>query len=66
MRAFVAIFWFKVASLAGIFYFINAHKRKEYYYYRNFGLSKRKIWIPILTFDFLLFLGALALSHQIK
>jgi len=66
MRAFGALFWFKIATLGGIFYIVNNYKRKEYFYYRNFGLSKRKLWIPILTFDFLLFLGALALSYQIK
>lgn len=51
-----AIFWFKVFSLGIIFYFINSYKGKEIYYYKNLGVSKYKLWIPILIFDFSIFL----------
>lgn len=51
-----AIFWFKVFTLGFIVYYINSYKRKEIYYYKNLGVSKNRLWIPILIFDFTLLL----------
>lgn len=50
------LFWFKIATLALIVYSVNSYKSKEFYYYKNHGLSNRKLWLPILVFDFLVFL----------
>lgn len=50
------LFWFKVFTLAVTVYSINIYKKNEFYYYKNLGISKRILWIPILTFDFLFFL----------
>lgn len=50
------LFWFKLGTLGLIFYYINNYKKKEFYYYKNLGISKQKLWIPILFFDFSLFL----------
>jgi len=49
-------FWFKIFTLAVIVYSTNLYKKNEFYYYKNLGFSKFKLWIPILTFDFLFFL----------
>ena len=49
-------FWFKVFTLAIIVYFMNIYKKNEFYYYKNLGISKLQLWIPILIFDFLFFL----------
>jgi|APIni6443716594_1056825.scaffolds.fasta_scaffold2097067_2 hypothetical protein len=51
-----ALFWFKIFTLAISVYFINSYKRNEFYYYKNLGISKLTLWIPILIFDFLFFL----------
>lgn len=40
-------------------YSTNSYKKNEFYYYKNLGLSKLKLWPPILVFDFLFFLIAL-------
>jgi len=50
------LIWFKLFTLFTIVYVINSYKRNEFYYYRNLGLSKLKLWIPILSFDFVIFL----------
>ena len=50
------LFWFKIFTLAVIVYFINVYKKNEFYYYKNLGISKFMLWIPILIFDFLFFL----------
>ncbi len=51
-----AFFWFKIFTLVVTFYYINSYRSHEFYYYKNLGISKLKLWIPTLTFDFLLFL----------
>jgi len=53
---FTFLFWFKIGTLWLIYYFVDSYKRNEYYYYDNLGISKRKLWIPSLVFDFTLFL----------
>lgn len=51
-----ALFWFKIFTLAITVYFVNIYKKNEFYYYKNLGISKLILWIPILIFDFLFFL----------
>lgn len=50
------LFWFKIFTLAIIVYTINIYKKNEFYYYKNLGISKFTLWIPILIFDFMFFL----------
>lgn len=50
------LFWFKLLSMAAIYYFVDSYKEAEFYYYKNLGLTKQKLWIPILIFDFSIFL----------
>jgi hypothetical protein len=58
-------FWFKIFTLAVIVYYTNAYKKNEFYYYKNLGLSRFKLWIPILTFDFLFFLSTIIVLASI-
>lgn len=53
---FAALFWVKMVTLAITFYFINAYKKKEYYYYQNLGISKVLLWTTTLIFDVALFI----------
>ena len=53
---FTFLFWIKVGTMWIIFYFTNSNKKKEYYYYDNLGISKRTLWIPALSLDFLVFM----------
>ena len=55
------LFWFKIFTLAIIVYAINIYKKNEFYYYKNLGISKLKLWISIITFDFLFFLFTIIL-----
>lgn len=57
-----AFFWFKIFTLGVTVYSINTYKKNQFYYYRNLGLSKLKLWVPILTFDFIFFLTTLILT----
>ncbi len=51
-----AFFWFKIFTLAIIVYATNSYKKNQFYYYKNLGMSKVKLWLPTLIFDFLVFL----------
>lgn len=53
------LFWFKIFTLAVIVYSINNYKRNQFYYYKNLGISKLTLWLPILIFDIGFFLIAI-------
>lgn len=61
---FNVLFWFKIITLSLIFYYINDYKKKEFYYYQNLGISKQKLWVACLMFDFMLFLFLLFQSDK--
>jgi len=63
---FGMLFWFKVATLGLIFYFVNSYKSKHYYYYQNLGLSKAMLWGVALGFDLFLFLFLCVFSYKIR
>ncbi len=64
MVYFTALFWFKIITLALIYYAVNANEHHELYYYQNLGVSKRLLWISTLMFDFILFLVLITLTHH--
>jgi hypothetical protein len=65
-RSFFGIFWCKVITLGITYYFINANKSKEYYYYQNLGITKAMLWTTTIAFDFILFLSSIILTYRIK
>jgi len=60
------LFWFKIITLALIFYYIQNNKKNHFYYYKNLGLTKKHLWIPTLTLDFVLFLTLMTLAVKIR
>lgn len=64
--SFVAIFWFKITTLALTYYFINSYYRKRYYYYFNLGISKTLLWTATLVFDVVMFLLLIILIYKIR
>src|SRR5690242_16076421 len=66
VSTFFALFWFKLATLAITFYFINSYKAKEYYYYQNLGISKVLLWSATLSFDFAFFLSLLIQTFRFR
>lgn len=63
---FTVLFWFKIITLGISYYFINSNKQKEYYYYRNLGVSKSLLWTSTLIFDFVLFIFLIIQTYQLK
>lgn len=45
------IFWLKIITSFLVYFFVDKYMRKEYFYYRNLGLSKKKIWWAIFSFE---------------
>lgn len=66
LSIFTSLFWFKAATLALTYYFINSYKSKEYYYYLNLGVSRHLLWIAALGFDFALFLFLIIQTYKFK
>jgi len=53
---FNALFWFKLIILSLTVYHINHKKKAEFYYYKNLGLTKLKLFTITLSIDILIFL----------
>lgn len=66
IRAFTALFWFKITSLAIIVYFIEGYKKKEFYYYRNLGFTNRRLWGITLVVDMVIFILSLILILSLR
>jgi len=63
---FSQVFWFKMLTLGMIFYLNNTYKRREFYYYKNLGVTKKLLWITTLSFDLILFLTLFFLTLNLK
>jgi len=63
---FFGVFWLKILSLGLSYYFVNDHKKQEYYYYQNLGVSKTLLWSVSLSVDFILYLFLLIQIYQFK
>jgi len=55
LKALGSLLWIKIFTLGLIFLFIRNYKRKEFFYYQNLGISKKRLWISVFTVDILLF-----------
>ncbi len=66
ISTFIVLFWFKIITLALVFYYIHNFKKDVFFYYKNLGLTKKHLWIPALTFDMFLFLILVILTLKIK
>lgn len=61
-----ALFWFKIFTMGASLYLINDYRKQQYFYFYNFGLSKKVLWICTLTFDLLLFFGLMILAYNLR
>ena len=61
LKIFSALLVLKVSTLGIIVLFIDLYKKKEFYYYRNLGLSKLKLWGFTLGLDLGLFILLIAM-----
>ena len=66
ISTYFALFWFKIATLGLVYYFIKDYKAKDIYYYQNLGVSKVVLWSSTLIFDFSLFLVSIIITYKIR
>lgn len=64
MASLTIVFWFKVATLGIVAYYISKYKRKEFLYYQNLGISKTFLWTATMFLEFLMFFFLLLLSGK--
>lgn len=65
LATLTALFWFKIATMGAVFYLRNNFRENEMYYYKNLGVSRLMLWIPIMLFDFLLFIALIILAGKL-
>lgn len=63
--ALPGLFWFKVATLGIIYFFVTAYLSKQFFYYRNLGISKFILWTTSFGIDLLLFIILMILVGRI-
>jgi len=51
-----ALFWFKMATMAVVYYVTHINKQREFFYYQNIGISGIFLWVSTLATDMFLFL----------
>lgn len=61
-----ALFWMKLFSMAASVYLVNEFRKQEYFYFHNFGFTKKTLWITTLAFDLFLFFGCMILTYQLR
>jgi hypothetical protein len=66
ISSFAPLFWFKIITLAVVYYFIREFKTKEFYYYQNLGVSKALLWASTLGFDFMIFLASIITTYKLR
>ncbi len=49
------LLWFKILTTLLVVYVADRLKHAEYPYYANLGISKARLWIPVILADMLLF-----------
>ena len=52
---YAPLFWFKIGTLAFVFYYIRAYKAKEFLFYKNLGISRRALWVFSFSFDMIIY-----------
>ena len=62
---YAVLFWFKIITLALIFFYIREYKSKEFYFYKNLGISKKTLWAFSLSFDMVLYFTAIIIALNI-
>lgn len=56
---------FKLFAYAILIYFTNIFQYKSFYYYRNLGLSRKKLFIGSCCIDFLVYIPILLIINSI-
>jgi hypothetical protein len=66
LETLAVIFWFKIGTLVTTVFWVTAFKKKEFFYFRNLGLSPVILWAVTLFADMLLFGVFLLFIYYIK
>lgn len=56
------LIFFKLITLAIIYYFINYSHKDQFIFYKNLGLSKKNLWTVTIGFDFIIYLIMIILT----
>jgi hypothetical protein len=52
---YFSLFLFKIITSGLIFFYMREYKSKEFYFYKNLGISQKALWIFSAIIDFAIF-----------
>ena len=61
----VVTFWFKIAAMVFLGFAMKRKSWRFFYYYKNVGMSSRRLWSVALAFDFLTYVGCMLIAYQL-
>jgi len=65
LSLYSVLFWFKVITLALIYYYMKEYKSKEFYFYKNLGVSKKALWIFAISIDMIIYFVVIFIALKI-
>ena len=61
----VVTFWFMIAAMVFLGFAMKRKSWRFFYYYKNVGMSSRRLWSVALAFDFLTYVGCMLIAYQL-
>lgn len=66
LKALASLLGLKLLTFGLIYLYITSYKRRDFFYYQNLGMPKKKLWFSSLTLDIILFLVLMIITLIIK
>lgn len=66
MGALSSLVWFKAITLGMTVYLVNEFKKADYYYFKNLGINRKRLWSVTLSWDLALFLLVVSIAQIIR
>lgn len=51
VSVYLPLFWFKLGTMALVYFYMKEYKKGEFYYYKNLGVDKQKLWLFSFVLD---------------
>jgi len=62
---YFSLFWFKIITSVLIFFYIREYKSKEFYFYKNLGISRKALWIFSFIVDFTIYYILIIIAYNV-
>lgn len=66
LKTIASVLGIKLFTFGLIYLYIGNYKRRDFFYYQNLGMPKKKLWVSSLTLDIFLFLVLMVITLIFK